>query len=98
MNRVTLGATEAEVTRAKSMGFTKYLESQLKYASIPDSETDTWVQTNAPTLAQAGTTLYAKDYNTLITQLWSATAYRAAISKRQLYERMVEFWTDHFNI
>jgi uncharacterized protein (DUF1800 family) len=98
VNRVTLGATDADVTRAKAMGFTKYLEYQLKYTAIADPDTDAWVKTNAPTLAQDGTTLYATDYNTLITQLWSATAYRAAFSKRQLYERMVEFWTDHFNI
>ena len=98
VNRITLGATDTEVTRAKAMGFTKYLEYQLKYAAIPDPDTDAWVQTNYPTLAQDGTALYAIDYNTLITQLWNATTYRAAFSKRQLYERMVEFWSDHFNI
>jgi uncharacterized protein (DUF1800 family) len=98
VNRITLGATENEVTRAKSMGFSKYLEYHLKYTSIPDAETDTWVQTNSPTLAMDGTALYAIAYGTLVGQLWNATAYRAAFSKRQLYERMVEFWTDHFNI
>jgi len=98
VNRITLGATEAEMTRAKSMGFSKYLEYQLKYTAIADAETDTWVQTNAPTLAQDGTALYTVDYGTLITQLWNASTYRAAFSKRQLYERMVEFWSDHFNI
>jgi uncharacterized protein (DUF1800 family) len=98
VNRVTLGATDEEVKRAKAMGFTKYLEYQLKYTTIPDAETDTWVQTNSPTLAQDGQALYTVDYGTLVTQLWNATTYRAAFSKRQLYERMVEFWTDHFNI
>ena len=98
VNRITLGATEEELKRAKSMGFTKYLEYHLKAPSIPDGAMDTWVQTNAPTLAQDGTALYAIEYGTLVTQLWNATAYRAAFSKRQLYERMVEFWTDHFNI
>ena len=98
VNRITLGATEEEVKRAKAMGFTKYLEYHLKASSIPDAATETWVQTNAPTLAQDGTALYAIEYGTLVTQLWNATAYRAAFSKRQLYERMVEFWTDHFNI
>jgi uncharacterized protein (DUF1800 family) len=98
VNRVTLGATEEELKRAKSMGFAKYLDYQLRYTSIGNGDVDAWVATNAPTLAQDGATLYATDYNTLITQLWSATAYRAAFSKRQLYERMVEFWTDHFNI
>ena len=98
VNRVTLGATDDEVKRAKALGFTKYLESQLKYSAIADTETDAWVQTNTPTIAQDGVALYAIDYNTLITQLWNATTYRSAFSKRQLYERMVEFWTDHFNI
>ncbi len=27
-----------------------------------------------------------------------AALLRAAWSKRQLYEKMVHFWTDHFNI
>ena len=98
VNRVTLGATEDEVKRAKSMGYGKYLDYQLKFSAINDAATDTWVQTNAPTLAQDGNALYTVDYNTLITQLWNATTYRAAFSKRQLYERMVEFWSDHFNI
>src|SRR6185436_18146149 len=26
------------------------------------------------------------------------TIFRAAFSRRQLYERIVEFWSDHFNI
>jgi uncharacterized protein (DUF1800 family) len=30
--------------------------------------------------------------------LADAALHRAAFSKRQLKERMVEFWTDHFNI
>ena len=98
VNRITLGATDDEVKRVKAMGFSKYLEYQLKYTAIPDAATDTWVQTNAPTLAMDGTQLYATEYGTLVTQLWNATVYRAAFSKRQLYERMVEFWTDHFNI
>src|SRR5688500_11038497 len=34
----------------------------------------------------------------LLNQLTESTLYRAAFSKRQLYERMVAFWSDHFNI
>lgn len=98
VNRVTLGATEEEVKRAKSMGFARYLEYQLKYTAIPDTATDTWVKTTTPTLAMDGTALYATAYGTLVTELWNATTYRAAFSKRQLYERMVEFWSDHFSI
>src|SRR5687768_2720891 len=42
VNRVTSGATEDEVKRAKAMGFSKYLEYQLKYTAIPDAATDAW--------------------------------------------------------
>ena len=41
--------------------------------------------------------LYALDSNTVQTQLIESTILRAIYSKRQLFERMVEFWTDHFN-
>ena len=39
VNRITLGATEEEMKRAKSLGFTKYLEYHLKFGSINDSAT-----------------------------------------------------------
>ena len=37
VRRITIGVTEEEYARAKSMGFTRYLEYQLKPASINDS-------------------------------------------------------------
>ena len=98
VNRITLGVTEDEVKRAKAMGFTRYLDYHLKHTAIPNAATDTWVRTNCPTLSQDGATIYAVNSGTLATELWNGTVYRAAFSNRQLYERMVEFWTDHFNI
>ena len=41
---------------------------------------------------------YSEDRGVPIRQLVEATILRAIFSKRQLYERMVEFWTDHFSI
>ena len=32
------------------------------------------------------------------TQMIAATQYRQMFSRRQLFEVMVEFWSDHFNI
>jgi hypothetical protein len=34
----------------------------------------------------------------LLRELTSAALLRATYSQRQLYEVLVEFWTDHFNI
>jgi uncharacterized protein (DUF1800 family) len=31
-------------------------------------------------------------------EFWLATLYRSLLSPRQLFERMVIFWTDHFNV
>jgi uncharacterized protein (DUF1800 family) len=96
--RVTLGLTAEEAQRAKALGYYGYLEYQLDYASIDDSACESVVASRYPLLAQQGTELYTVAQGTLQTQLQESTLYRAAFSKRQLYQRMVEFWSDHFNI
>jgi hypothetical protein len=98
VRRITNGVTEEELNRAKSLGFKGYLEYQLKYTAINDSAVESYITTRYPSLALDGLGLYQQNQNTLLNQLSEATLYRAAFSKRQLYERMVNFWTDHFNI
>ncbi|MGH7554709.1 MAG: DUF1800 domain-containing protein, partial [Longimicrobiales bacterium] len=98
VRRITNGVTEEEMARAKSLGFRGYLEYQLRYTAINDSEVENIVAQRYPALAQDGLGLYQQDQNVLMNQLSEATMYRAAFSKRQLYERMVHFWTDHFTI
>ncbi|MGH7461608.1 MAG: DUF1800 domain-containing protein, partial [Longimicrobiales bacterium] len=98
VRRVTNGITEEELARAKSMGFRRYLEYQLNYTAIEDSAVEAAVATRYPALALDGLGLYQQDQNALMNQLSEATMYRAAFSKRQLYERMVHFWNDHFTI
>jgi uncharacterized protein (DUF1800 family) len=98
VRRITNGVTEEELNRAKSLGFHQYLEYHLKPAAINDSATETFVTTNYPALAQDGLGLYQQEQEALQRQLSESTLYRAAFSKRQLYERMVHFWSDHFSI
>jgi uncharacterized protein (DUF1800 family) len=98
VRRATFGVTEEEYALAKSMGFARYLEYQLKPSSIDDSACDAVIGSRFPNLALDGTGLYQQDQIVLLNQLQEATLYRAAFSKRQLYERMVHFWTDHFSI
>src|SRR5262245_46603907 len=45
VRRITNGVTPDEYARAKSMGFARYLDSQLKYTSIDDSACDGIVAT-----------------------------------------------------
>jgi len=98
VRRITNGVTEEEYNRAKSMGFKAYLEYHLKPSSINDAQVESYIATTYPNLALDGTGLYQLDQTALGNQLAEATMYRAAFSKRQLYERMVHFWTDHFTI
>lgn len=98
LRRATMGLTRDELTRAKALGFQKYLDEQLKPSTIDDREVAAFVATNYPTLAMTPDALYGADQGKVMTEIQEATLYRAAFSKRQLFERMVEFWTDHFNI
>ncbi|MDF1502888.1 DUF1800 domain-containing protein [Roseisolibacter sp. H3M3-2] len=96
--RVTLGLTPEESARARRLGYYGYLDHQLAYDQIDDSACDATVARLWPQLTMTGTELAALDFGQLQTALQDSTVYRAAFSKRQLYQRMVEFWTDHFTI
>ena len=98
VRRATLGITKDELARAQKLGFGKYLDEQLKPSTIDDREVAAFIATNYPTLSMTPDALYGADQNKVMTEIQEATLYRAAFSRRQLYERMVEFWSDHFNI
>jgi uncharacterized protein (DUF1800 family) len=99
VQRMTFGQTPSELNLATALGPTAYIEYHLNYEAIDDGPVEAM-------LAQpAYSTLYLKPYayptqsstnvvNTLIRMM----VLRAVYSNRQFYERMVEFWTDHFNI
>ena len=98
VRRITQGVTRAEVANAEKLGYQGYLDSQLDYTRIDDSEVEAFVALKYPSLARPTLEIYAIPQSTLVETLQEATLYRAAFSKRQLYQRMVEFWSDHFNI
>ena len=98
LRRVTYGLTDADVLAAKKYGFRGFVERQLDYANIDDSATDAFVAAKYPLLSQTTDQLFLANTGTVQLQLQQATLYRAAFSSRQLYERTVEFWSDHFNI
>ena len=98
--RVTMGLSAWNVNAAQRMRFRDYLECELNSA-IDDSAVENYIAQNFTTLA-----LSPADMNTANTttsglpqsELIQATLYRALYSRHQLHQRMVEFWTDHFNI
>ncbi len=97
VRRVTMGLTPAELQRAASMGWQEYLNYQLEYTRIDDSALEAAVAARYPLMEQTSDVLFSADAGTVQNQLIESTVYRAAFSQRQLYQRLVEFWTDHFN-
>ena len=97
LRRVTQGATTEDVAWLSSLGYYGYLEWQLSPETMGDPECESRLLA-FPTIGQAPVALYAlPDSAVAIRQLTEATIARAIYSNRQLFERMVEFWTDHFH-
>jgi uncharacterized protein (DUF1800 family) len=98
VRRVTNGITPADVAAVQGMGYQEYLNSQVHYDEIDDSALEADVAERWPLLSQTPAQLFAANSSTVQEQLQEAMIYRSAFSSRQLYQRMVEFWSDHFNI
>ncbi len=99
VDRMTFGYTAAEGAIYEQLGFERYLSAQLNPATIDDSAVDAYVAANYPGLGFTGSqAVNAASQGDLINQLQRARLYRAIFSKKQLYERIVECFTDHFNI
>ncbi|MFN8581011.1 MAG: DUF1800 domain-containing protein [Gemmatimonadaceae bacterium] len=98
VRRITNGTTPDEMALARKLGFYGYLNYHLGASKIDDATVQSYVSANYPLLTQDANQLYSQDQRMVYDQLVDSTLYRAAWSRRQLYERMVEFWSDHFNI
>jgi uncharacterized protein (DUF1800 family) len=98
VRRATMGIDEATLNQAKSMGYQAWLQSQIDYTRLDSSSIDGQVAALWPNLAGTPETLFQVDQGQAQQQLSAAWLMRAALSPRQLYERMVEFWSDHLNI
>lgn len=74
-----------------------WFEEQLEPQTIDDARAQRSVR-RLDTLSAPIPELYEYHARVLLQELTAATLLRAVMSKRQLYEVMVEFWSDHFNI
>jgi uncharacterized protein (DUF1800 family) len=98
VRRATMGITAGDLASARSVGYQTWLQQQLDYQRIDNTAVEAQVNALWPILAQNGDALFQVDQGTVQSNLQAAWLFRAALSPRQLYERMVEFWNDHFNI
>jgi uncharacterized protein (DUF1800 family) len=98
LRRATNGLRSGDVLDVKNRGYQQWLNEQVYYTQIDDDAVEATVAQRWPLLSQTEVQLAPVNAGTVRAQLQDATLYRAAYSRRQLYERMVEFWSDHFNI
>jgi len=94
---VTFGPNQYELNLAQTLGYDAYLDYHINYDQIDDSAIAPRI---APltTLNRIYADIYTLSGTQVINELIEATLIRATYSKRQLFERMMEFWSDHFNI
>jgi len=99
VKRITFGFTKSEYQFARSRGYSGYLEHQLNHLAIDDSALDARLAgLEFPTLTMTPEQLGLANGSDVQNQLVRARILRAVFSKRQLFERVVDVWTDHFNI
>lgn len=97
LSRLTFGPRASERALVAEIGLAAWIESQLDWPSIDDSATEIRLR-RFDVLREDHTTLADWRPRALIAQQQGATLTRQIYSERQLYEVMVDFWTDHFNI
>jgi uncharacterized protein (DUF1800 family) len=99
LNRITWGPRPEEVAHAEAIGYEAVLEEQLNPESLDDQAADAELA-RLPILFMDRATVHAlpsPEYRTF-KALVEGMVVRAVYSRRQLLERVVEFWADHFNI
>jgi uncharacterized protein (DUF1800 family) len=100
LRRATFGPTLVDVVAARQMGIDAWLERQFNPAGITDPLGDqvaTWYPTITMDTAQIRAAVPEYDGKAM-TELGRGTLARQMWSTRQLYEVMVDFWSNHLNI
>lgn len=99
LNRMTWGVRPETLARATEIGYESFLDEQLNPETLDDSAADALLE-NLPILQM--NRLDAHSLNDANSRCYEAISngmiLRAVHSERQLLERMVEFWADHFNV
>jgi len=102
LRRATYGPTPASLAELKRLGRQNWLDQQLNPGTIDDTACHQLVNKRFPRLLWSidhARRHYAPDITyDMMRWLGGATVTRAVWSKRQLFEVMVEFWSNHLNI
>jgi uncharacterized protein (DUF1800 family) len=103
LRRLSFGSRAGEYGRIIGLAATReeavqrYIDEQLAPEQIDDFALEHAIR-RIETLAEPPGELFEYKPKVLLGDITRAALLRAVWSKRQLYEKMVHFWTDHFNI
>ncbi len=103
INRLSFGPRPGDYERVQGLGesdqeaFDAYVEEQLAPEKIDDRVCGSVVR-RLESLNQPLGELFEYQERLLLSEMVRGAMLRAVLSKRQLFEVMVQFWTDHFNI
>src|SRR5262245_22364648 len=100
LRRATYGPTKGSLADLKRLGRSAWLERQLRPASIDDRACDQLIAARFPRLDWSMDRAWNElDFGwDVMFDLGVATVARAAWSERQLFESMVDFWSNHLNV
>jgi len=97
LGRAGYGPRPGDVERVAAMGADAWIEEQLSPESISDTQAF-FLARRIETVALRAPDIFDVARATAVSDLRRATLLRAVYSERQLFEAMVEFWSDHFNV
>jgi uncharacterized protein (DUF1800 family) len=97
VNRVSFGPTPGEVARVKTLGYEAYMKEQLN--PTEDEPAHLAVQVlRLDAYRMDSHEMEELPIDLVLMQLQQGAILRATYSPHQLRERLIEFWSDHFNI
>ena len=97
LSRLTYGPNVEDREQISRQGWKGWIETQLAAEQIED-EGALWRLRPYDSLTLEADALALWEEEDVSLDLQRGALLRRVYSRRQLYERMVEFWTDHFNI
>ncbi len=99
LNRITFGPRPEERIRVDQIGLPAFIEEQLAPETLPEMAfAPRLTLRRLETLHLSAPDLFDIDGDIVSRELQQAAILRAIYSPCQLYETMVDFWTNHFNI
>ena len=101
ISRLTFGVTPALYAHVQNIGIDSFIDEQLALDLLDDPSVDERLKPYRTILNTNAGQLFARYQNQrrpVVEALIGGTALHAIYSQQQLYERMVRFFSDHFNI